>query len=79
MPVAAATLIVFAAGAFSGTTLVWLVFAFGLAFVGIAVDGRTRAPLGEPLFAPDAALPATRSVLLRPWEMSGPNSQSPPL
>lgn len=41
MSVAAAILIVFAAGAFSGTTLVWLVFAFGLAFVGIALAGLT--------------------------------------
>ena len=41
MSVAAATLIVFAAGAFSGTTLVWLVFGFGLAFVAIAVTGLT--------------------------------------
>lgn len=41
MSVAATTLIVFTAGAFSGTTLVWLVFAFGLAFVGIALAGLT--------------------------------------
>jgi hypothetical protein len=41
MSVAAATLIVFSAGAFSGTTLVWLVFAFGLAFVGVALAGLT--------------------------------------
>lgn len=41
MAVTAATLIVFAAGAFSGATLVWLVFAFGLGFVGIAVAGLT--------------------------------------
>ena len=41
MGVTAATLIVFAAGAFSGTTLVWLVFAFGLGFVGIALAGLT--------------------------------------
>ncbi len=41
MAVTAATLIVFAAGAFSGGTLVWLVFAFGLGFVGIALAGLT--------------------------------------
>jgi hypothetical protein len=41
MSIAAATLIVFTAGAFSGTTVVWLVFAFGLAFIGIALAGLT--------------------------------------
>jgi hypothetical protein len=41
MAITAATLIVFAAGAFSGTTMVWLVFAFGLAFLGIAITGLT--------------------------------------
>ena len=41
MAITAATLIVFTAGAFSGTTVVWLVFAFGLAFLGIAVAGLT--------------------------------------
>lgn len=41
MGVTAATLIVFTAGAFSGITLLWLVFAFGLGFVGIALAGLT--------------------------------------
>jgi hypothetical protein len=41
MAVTAGILIVFAAGAFSGVTLVWLVFAFGLGFVGIALAGLT--------------------------------------
>jgi hypothetical protein len=41
MAVAAGTLIVFTAGAFSGSTLVWLVFAFALGFVGIALTGLT--------------------------------------
>jgi hypothetical protein len=41
MGVTAVILVVFAAGAFSGGTLVWLVFAFGLGFVGIAVGGLT--------------------------------------
>jgi hypothetical protein len=41
MAVTAGTLIVFTAGAFSGTTLVWLVFAFGLGFLGIALTGLT--------------------------------------
>ncbi len=37
--VTAAILVVFGAGAFSDGTLVWLVFAFGLGFVGIALAG----------------------------------------
>jgi hypothetical protein len=41
MAVTAGTLIVFAAGAFSGATLVWLVFAFGLGFVGLSLAGLT--------------------------------------
>jgi hypothetical protein len=41
MAVTAGTLIVFTAGTFSGTTLVWLVFAFGLGFLGISLTGLT--------------------------------------
>jgi hypothetical protein len=47
MAVTAGILVVFAAGAFSGTTLVWLVFAFGLAFVGIALTGLTLHEVEE--------------------------------
>jgi hypothetical protein len=41
MGLTSAALIVFTAGTFSGTTLVWLVFAFALGFVGVAVTGLT--------------------------------------
>jgi hypothetical protein len=41
MAVTAGTLIVFSAGAFTGTVLEWLVFAFALGFVGIALAGLT--------------------------------------
>lgn len=41
LAITGATLLVFAAGVFSGSTLVWLVFAFGLGFVGISLAGLT--------------------------------------
>jgi hypothetical protein len=41
MAATAGTLIVFSAGVFTGTTLEWLVFAFALGFVGIALTGLT--------------------------------------
>jgi hypothetical protein len=47
MAITAGTLIVFTAGAFSGTTLVWLVFAFALGFVGIALTGLTLHEIEE--------------------------------
>ncbi len=41
MGITSVALIVFTAGTFSGGALVWLVFAFALGFVGVAITGLT--------------------------------------